>query len=233
MNKNILLPCCIFASILTGCASVVPYDSTFQCPKGPNGTCESVEDAYTDSLHGITPGTFNKDFQKNRQKWAEANSDLIEARKEFGDEYKPESLGKLKNSQDPNIDLKSQPIIDASKVARDSLPGKEVDYRGALFDQYRSLLAKPETPIIVPPTPRRALILDSTSGQDGLVYTPPHYVYFLIDKPRWILKKLSESQPSLKAVDKSVAVPVNENQDQHQKAQLDAAKEINDFIYGE
>jgi len=58
-------------------------------------------------------------------------------------------------------------------------------YRSALFDKFSDLLKEPKTPIVAPPKVMRVLFLPYT-GQENEFYML-RYVYFFVDKPRWIL----------------------------------------------
>jgi len=58
-------------------------------------------------------------------------------------------------------------------------------YRSSLFDKFNGLLKEPKTPIVAPPKVMRVLLLPYT-GQENEFYML-RYVYFFVDKPRWIL----------------------------------------------
>ena len=58
-------------------------------------------------------------------------------------------------------------------------------YRSALYDKFSGLLKEPKTPIVAPPKVMRVLLLPYT-GQENEFYML-RYVYFFVDKPRWIL----------------------------------------------
>ncbi len=58
-------------------------------------------------------------------------------------------------------------------------------YRSALYDKFSGLLKEPQTPIVAPPKVMRVLLLPYT-GQENEFYML-RYVYFFVDKPRWIL----------------------------------------------
>jgi len=167
--------------LLAGCSGfVTPYNSSFECPEGFNGNCQSVQDSLSDSVLGVNPQHFDKKYVKKRKAFNKSHKALIEARQ------------KKMQEQAPNlIDGSSGATLSSSSLS--PRPNKNtVDYRGALFAKYKDILEKPSMPIMVPSTPMRALILDSKTGDDGLIYTPPHYVYFIIDGPHWLLKKISE-----------------------------------------
>ena len=51
---------------LSGCG-VTPYSSKYACPPGYNGVCESMEEAYQDSVNGIDPRKFDKKYMEGRK----------------------------------------------------------------------------------------------------------------------------------------------------------------------
>lgn len=63
------------------------------------------------------------------------------------------------------------------------------DYRARLFEELRDLIGAPETPVLLPPRVMRALVLGTP---DGRIYVAPHYVFFMLDEPRWVLRKIPE-----------------------------------------
>jgi len=174
-----LLCLCIILSGLLAC-STTPYRSRFQCPPTHPGHCETVRQAYEDSLHGIEPKLFDPEWIKREREWEKKHALLIKARKQAGEnvETLDEKLKKLKSH------------------AKDT-SSEEISYRKKLFQELRQLLQEPEKPIVVPPKVVRVLILSTlardTDGRE--IYISPRYVYFMLDKPRWLLHKLPEKIP--------------------------------------
>ena len=142
---------------LSGCG-VTPYSSKFSCPPGYNGMCESVMEAYQDSVDGIDPRQFDPKWQKARKKWEEKHADLLEARRK-------------------------------AREAKENVKGEAPDYRESLFTELKALIQAPETPVLVPPRVVRGLVLGLAEKE---VFVSPHYVFFQLDEPRWVLKKFPE-----------------------------------------
>ncbi len=143
---------------LSGCG-VTPYSSKYACPPGYSGVCESMEDAYQDSVNGIDPRKFDKKYMKGRKKWEKKHADLVAARKK-------------------------------AEEARENVRGEAPGYRESLFHELRSLIQEPETPVVVPPRIMRGLVLGVAEKK---VFVSPHYVFFMLDEPRWTLKKVPEA----------------------------------------
>lgn len=149
------------AGATTGCGVLNPYKAEFSCADGSfNGNCESVEDAYHDSVKGIDARQADPRWREKRQEWEKKNKDLVELRKK--------------------ADAGSADYHEA------------IGYRAMLFNEMKGALQAPETPLLVPPTPIRILVLDSVGGEDGALYTSPHYAWVILDKPKWSLKKIPE-----------------------------------------
>lgn len=164
---------------ICSCATV-PYSNKFQCPCTYSGLCESIQTAYQDSVHNFNPELFDKNWVKKQRKWEKKNAELIRARKKAGikTETVDEKLAKFHNA--------------TSSTHSDS----GYDYRKELFDELKELLSEPEKPIVVPPKVVRVLVL-STLAKDTYekIFVSPHYVYFMLDQPRWLLHKLPEKIP--------------------------------------
>lgn len=152
----------LLAVSVTGCGLLNPYKSEFACGDGNsfNGNCESVEDAYNDSVKGIDARQLDPKWKEKRAQWEKKNKDLVDLRKQ------------------------------ADGVVPDI--HEAIGYREALFNEMKGVLQAPETPMLVPPTPVRILVLDSVGGEEGALYTSPHYVWVILDKPKWSLKKIPE-----------------------------------------
>ena len=134
-----------------------PYSSHFKCPPSYGGVCESTQDAYYDSKHGIDPRKFDKKWQKKHKKWQKKHAKLLKARKE-------------------------------AKEAQ-ARTGDAPEYRASLFKELRGLISDSRTPVVIPPKIGRALILGYTDRKELIA---PHYVYFMLDEPRWVLQKIPE-----------------------------------------
>ena len=66
------------------------------------------------------------------------------------------------------------------------------EYQNALYNRLKGLLKEPVTPMVAPPEVRRVLFLTYTG--DGNELFMPRYVYFFVEKPRWILDNYLNSQ---------------------------------------
>jgi len=116
---------------------------------------------------------------------------------------------------------KNKALIEARKRAelkKVGLSSEAPTYRAELFRELRDLIEAPETPVVIPPKIVRALVLGTP---DGKMYVAPHYVFFMLDEPRWVLRKiperlnpvslpLSSFEPSAKAT-KEVGVDGDKN----------------------
>lgn len=67
--------------------------------------------------------------------------------------------------------------------------GEAPTYRKELFHELRQVIEEPETPMVIPPRVVRGLVLNVAEGE---MFVPSHYVYFMLDKPKWVLKKVPE-----------------------------------------
>jgi type IV conjugative transfer system lipoprotein TraV len=162
-----------FACLLLSGCSMTPYSSDFKCSDTYNGICEPVENAYKDSVNGINPADYDEKYQQKRKKWEDNHKNLLLARKQKEAE---------------------------KKAMINDMSGENISYREVLFKQYKNYLKEPAAPVVIPPKPMRILILDSAS-KDKNIYTTPHYVYFLLDRPKWILKKIHELKSGPKGKD--------------------------------
>jgi len=163
-------------TILSGCGVFVPYKSEFECAGSYNGQCQSLDDALSDSQLGINPADFDGKTLAAKKAFEAKNPALVAER-----ERRKAEAGTETEAADPS---------------GSGFPGEgtaeNVGYRRNLFEAYKAKLEKPQAPVIVPPQPLRALVLDATTGKSDDIYIPPHYVYFILDRPKWILKKLPE-----------------------------------------
>ena len=87
---------------------------------------------------------------------------------------------------------KNKALIEARKQAEIRRAGTSSEaptYRAELFKELRDLIEAPETPVVIPPKIVRALVLGTP---DGKMYVAPHYVFFMLDEPHWVLRKIPE-----------------------------------------
>jgi|GEM_PF-783711 len=175
---RLLVISCI-ALLMLGCATT-PYRSRFQCPATYPGQCETIQQAYEDSLHDIDPKLFDPRWIKKEKEWEKRHAELIKARKRAGEsvETVDEKLKKFKE-----------------KLNHSHL--NETSYRKKLFDELKRLLAEPEKPVVVPPKVVRVLVLSTLAKEpDGReIYVSPRYIYFMLDQPHWLLHKVPEKVP--------------------------------------
>lgn len=89
---------------------------------------------------------------------------------------------------------KNKELVELRKQADAASPDYHdaIGYRTMLFSEMKGALAAPETPLLIPPTPVRFLVLDSVGGEEGALYTSPHFGWVILDKPKWALKKIPE-----------------------------------------
>lgn len=154
----------LLACAITGCGSLVPYADEFQCPGTYRGLCEPPVDAYKDSVHGIEPHRYNQKWQEARKAWEENNPELFAAR------AKVSTFNNAATGDNP------------------------AGYRELLFMRMRDQVESPVVPALTPAETVRCLVLDSLGRKDGSLYTPPHYVHFIMEPPRWTLQKIPELQ---------------------------------------
>lgn len=143
--------------IMSGCALLNPYESSFSCPETSNGKCVSVQTAYSESSTG--PGKAHEPAEDHAREGCGSGNDNGGACTE----------GKKEATLNP-----------ASKE-----DGSYNRYRSALFDRFSGLLKEPVTPVVAPPRTMRVLLLPYT-GQDNEFYML-RYVYFFVDEARWLL----------------------------------------------
>ena len=144
--------------LLSGCALLNPYESSFSCPKTADGKCVSVQTAYQESRNpAVVKPAETAIKRKDEECQEENNSDSAcsDGAKEVG-------------------------LHAASREDR-----SYHRYRSALLDTFTGLLKEPVTPVVAPPKTMRVLLLPYT-GQDNEFYML-RYVYFFIDEPRWLL----------------------------------------------
>ena len=169
-----------FASIsvilLFGCATT-PYRSKFQCPGGYAGQCESIQQAYKDSIHNFDPRLYDEKWVKREKEWERKHAALIRARKQAGEDIKT--------------------IDERLKEHKKGSSTNETLYREKLFKELKDLLSEPEKPIVVPPKVVRVLVLSTLAkeSRDREIFISPRYIFFMLDRPRWLLHKVDETVP--------------------------------------
>ena len=167
--------CSILASgFLCGCSMINPYQSEFSCPDTFKGKCASVRQVYLEDAAG---GAKEK---------AETPSAKPRCTSTYSD---AEGGGIVTTCSDPlPAETGNAEAVNAPQAA--PLTGNPEEknfnrYRSALYDRFSGLLKEPQTPVVAPPKVMRVLLLPYT-GQDNEFYML-RYVYFFVDKPRWIL----------------------------------------------
>ncbi len=201
----------MFLFLVSGCGTH-PYNTQFKCPPTYGGMCESLPEAYEDSVHDIDPRKFDKEWLRKRQKWEKKHVELLMARQAAGIDIKtvtpPEKLFKnLKGEKDGSKTSQAE----KPDTARDSenrtseekgVTGKEEKvepptYRELVFRELKNLLVEPDKPFVVPPKTVRILVLSNLTKDDSNrdLYISPHYVYFFLDEPKFLLHKYTETIP--------------------------------------
>lgn len=143
--------------LMSGCALLNPYESSFSCPESYNGKCVSVQTAYSESS-GVS----------------------VKAKDAAADQSQENCGPESENSGACSERMESAGTNPSSKEN-----GTLTKYRAALFDKFTGLLKEPVSPIVAPPKTMRVLLLPYT-GQDNEFYML-RYVYFFVDEPRWLL----------------------------------------------
>mgnify|MGYP003585287506 CR=1 FL=1 len=144
--------------LVSGCALLNPYESSFSCPESYNGKCVSVQTAYSESSGGIAKAK---------------NTAVDQSHENCGPESENPGACTESSKESTGADLQSKEN------------GALTKYRTALFDKFTGLLKEPVTPVVAPPKTMRVLLLPYT-GQDNEFYML-RYVYFFVDEPRWLL----------------------------------------------
>ena len=174
--------------------------------------CESLPEAYGDSVHDIDPRRFDKEWLRKRRKWEKKHVELLMARQAAGIDVKtvtpPEKLfkdlkGEKAGKEKPQTE-KSGTAKDPETrtVEREKVPGrkekiKPPTYRELVFREMKNLLVEPDKPFVVPPKIVRILVLSNLTKDDSNrdLYISPHYVYFFLDEPKFLLHKYTETIP--------------------------------------
>jgi len=193
------LPLLFSLFVLGGCSgTLMPYESSFQCPGGYNGICESIDDAYQDSVNGIDPRQFDKEWQEKKADWAEGHEELVKARKQTG------------------------------KTAGASHSVQSDSYRESYLRKMQNLIDAPETPVLVPPKVIRILVLPRTYEHNRSLVGSHYLFSQLEDGARWILRKVPEapepcSQPETQGFADSNTGPEKVQEQKDKKARQSEA----------
>lgn len=83
------------------------------------------------------------------------------------------------------VDVKKDAPKNKQKSELPAKPGGELTYREASMSKMASLLKNPTTPMVVPPTIMRVLIMPYQNDDEELLM--PRFVYVMVDKPKWIV----------------------------------------------
>ena len=169
----------IASGLLCGCSMINPYQSEFSCPDTFKGKCASVREVYLEDAAGS---------QQNSAEQYKAEKPV--ARSGCTTTYSGmEGEGMVTTCTD-GVPADTGAMSAGSATAALPVAGNPEErsynqYRSALFDKFSGLLKEPKTPIVAPPKVMRVLLLPYT-GQENEFYML-RYVYFFVDKPRWIL----------------------------------------------
>jgi len=197
------LPLLFSLFVMTGCSgTLMPYESSFQCPGGYNGICESIDDAYHDSVNGIDARQFDEKWKEHKADWEESHAELIAARKSIS-----------------AIDKASGTV---------STGQKPVSYRESYLRKMKDLIDAPETPVLVPPKVIRILVLPRTYEQRRSL-VGSHYLFSqLEDGPRWILRKIPEVPEPCPGEDKENISGVGAGLNKFPEAREEKERDITD-----
>ena len=182
---RLLIP--LFLLVLVSACGVQPYNSEFKCPPTYGGMCESLEDAYMDSVAGIEPNMFDEEWVKKRKAWEKKNAELLKARQEAGIKVRLLS-DEVKNELQSSHRKKNNDVA-TSKT--------DISYRSLVFRELKDLLTEPQPPFVAPPKVVRILVLSTLAKdeKDKDFYISPRYIYFMLDEPRFIIHKYDEPVP--------------------------------------
>ena len=164
----------VATGFLCGCSMINPYQSEFSCPDTFKGKCASVREVYMEDADGSPQNKAANTPVKPRCETTYNDT---------------ESGGQVTTCSDPRPAEMGKGAAGnatlAAPVAGNPEERSYNQYRSSLFDKFNGLLKEPKTPIVSPPKVMRVLLLPYT-GQENEFYML-RYVYFFVDKPRWIL----------------------------------------------
>ena len=159
------------AGFLCGCSMLNPYESEFSCPDTFKGKCASVREVY---LEDAAVSRQNSTEQSIAAKPVTKSSCTTTYSGIEGE-------GMITTC----AETVSADTDSTAPVAENPEERNFNRYRSALFDKFGGLLTEPQTPVVAPPKVMRVLLLPYT-GQENEFYML-RYVYFFVDKPRWLL----------------------------------------------
>lgn len=169
----------IATGFLCGCSMINPYQSEFSCPDTFKGKCASVREVY---MEDAAAGTQNSSEQNKVEKPA-AKAGCTTTYSAMEGEGMVTTCTDAVPTDTGAITVGSATV--AAPVTGNLEERNYNQYRSSLFDKFNGLLKEPKTPIVAPPKVMRVLLLPYT-GQENEFYML-RYVYFFVDKPRWIL----------------------------------------------
>ena len=166
-------------ALLCGCSMITPYQSEFSCPDTFKGKCASVREVYLEDAAGSQQ---NSSGQNKVEKPAAKSGCATTYSGVEGDGMVTTCPDAVSGETGA---MSAGDAAAALPVAGNPEERNYNQYRSALFNKFSGLLNEPKTPIVAPPKVMRVLLLPYT-GQENEFYML-RYVYFFVDKPRWIL----------------------------------------------
>ena len=177
MNKTLYL--IVATGFLCGCSMINPYQSEFSCPDTFKGKCASVREVYMEDASG-----------RPQSKVEENKAENPVAKPSCTTTYSGMEGGGMVTTCSDAVPADTGTMAAGNSSLAAPIGGNPEErnynqYRSALFDKFNGLLKEPKTPIVAPQKVMRVLLLPYT-GQENEFYML-RYVYFFVDKPRWIL----------------------------------------------
>ncbi len=187
-------------ALIWGCSGAVqPYSSKFSCPPTYAGLCEPVKQAYLDSKHDVDPRMADKKWLKMRREWEEKNKDLMELRRKAGEPVEEISVkGHESGNETAGAGEIQERTVDEAVKEKPGFREPAQEYREELFRDLRMVIKEPDKPMVIPPRVVRILVLATEARDTGerTLLIAPHYVYFMLDTPRWLFSKVPEYFPA-------------------------------------
>jgi conjugal transfer pilus assembly protein TraV len=172
VNKALYLV--IATGFLCGCSMMNPYQSEFSCPDTFKGKCASVREVYMEDAAGSPQKKVENSAAKPGCTTAYSGVEGEGVVTTCSDAVTAGTGATAAGNPSVSVHFAGNPEDRSYN-----------QYRSALFDKFNGLLKEPKTPIVAPPKVMRVLLLPYT-GQENEFYML-RYVYFFVDKPRWIL----------------------------------------------
>jgi conjugal transfer pilus assembly protein TraV len=124
-----------------------------------------------------TLNPYEEDFQCPRHE----NGKCVSIPDAYEESVRPEEVGGTAE--------KGKTEREGKKKGRDiANPDAESLYEKALYGEMARLIDEPETPLIAPPIVMRVLFLPYKDDEkDGELLFMYRYVFFIVDKPRWVM----------------------------------------------